>query len=62
MRPFEACSPIATASTATSALSEKIKSRLVPVGFGLMLVGITFPRALSTVASNLDPGPGRVVP
>ena len=24
-----------------------------------MVVGITFPRALSTVASNMDPGPGR---
>lgn len=40
-------------------MSEKSKSRLVPVGFVLMVVGITFPRALSTVASNMNPGPGR---
>ena len=32
-----------------------------PVGFLLMVVGITFPRALSTVASNMTPGPGRSV-
>ncbi len=40
-------------------MSEKSKSRLVPVGFVLIVVGITFPRALSTVASNMSPGPGR---
>lgn len=39
-------------------MSEKSKSRLVPVGFVLMVVGITFPRALSTVASNMSPGVG----
>jgi hypothetical protein len=40
-------------------MSGKSRSRLVPVGFVLMVVGITFPRALSTVASNLQPGTGR---
>ena len=40
-------------------MSGKSRSRLVPVGFVLMVVGITFPRALSTVASNMKPGPGR---
>jgi len=37
----------------------KSRSRLVPVGFVLMVVGITFPRALSTAASNMQPGAGR---
>lgn len=37
----------------------KSRSRLVPVGFVLMVVGMTFPRALSTVAKNMEPGPVR---
>jgi len=37
----------------------KTRSRLVPVGFVLMVVGMTFPRALSTVVKNMEPGPVR---
>ena len=35
------------------------RSRLLPLGFVLMVVGITFPRALSMVARGLEPGPLR---
>ena len=33
------------------------RSKLVPLGFALMIVGIVFPRALQSLASGLGPGP-----
>jgi hypothetical protein len=35
------------------------RSRLVPLGFVLMVVGVAFPRALSTVVRGMEPGAGR---
>ena len=40
-------------------MAARARSRLVPLGFVLMVVGVAFPRALSSVVTGLPPGPGR---
>lgn len=37
------------------------RSRLVPLGFALMIAGIAFPRALQAVVAGLEPGTLRQV-
>lgn len=32
------------------------RSRLVPLGFALMILGVAFPRALSAAMNGLEPG------
>ncbi len=32
------------------------RSRLVPLGFALMILGVAFPRALSSAMEGLEPG------
>jgi hypothetical protein len=38
---------------------QRASSKLVPLGFALMIVGIAFPRGLTPLAGNLEPGLSR---